>query len=146
MCNNRTLGGLALLMALALAGFGWGLVAPFAYEPVGPRAFPMITAALIGICGLLLLIGGGGTVEPNAPGVNRGILLLAAALMVYALVFTTLGFVLSTAAMALVVARVFGATWRQAAISAAVLSVGAFLLFDRLLDVVLPTGLLGDLL
>ncbi|WP_151719767.1 tripartite tricarboxylate transporter TctB family protein [Gemmobacter serpentinus] len=146
MSNNRTLGGLALLMALALAAFGWGLVAPFAYEPVGPRAFPMITAVLIGICGTLLLIRGGGAVEGNAPGVNLGVLAIAATLLVYAMVFTTLGFVISTAAMSLVVARIFGATWAQATISAAVLSVGAFLLFDHALDVVLPTGLLGDLL
>lgn len=146
MSNNRTLGGLALLMALALAGFGWGLVAPFAYEPVGPRAFPMLTAALIGICGIVLVIKGGGAIEPNAPGVNFGVLIIAATLLIYAAVFTTLGFVLSTAAMSLVVARVFGATWVQAAISALVLSVGAYLLFDHGLDVVLPAGLLGDLL
>lgn len=145
MSNDRTLGGLALLTALLLAGFGWGLVAPFAYEPVGPRAFPLITAVLIAACGLVLLVKGGGKVEPNAAGVNRGVLVISATLLLYAVLFESLGFVVSTAAMSLVVARVFGASWTQAAIMGLVLSLGSFLLFDHGLDVVLPTGVLGDL-
>lgn len=146
MSNNRTLGCMALLMALGLAGFGWGLVAPFAYEPVGPRAFPLITALLIGACGIALIVQGGGRVEPNGAGVNRGVLILVAVLLIYAVTFVWLGFVVSTAAMSLIVARVFGASWVQAVISAVVLSVGAYLLFDHGLDVVLPKGILGDLL
>lgn len=146
MSNDRTLGGLAVLMALTLVIFGWGLAAPFAYEPVGPRAFPMITAILIGACGIVLLVKGGGAVEPNAAGVNRGILGISAALLAYALVFQSLGFVVSTALMSAVVARIFGATWAQSVSTGVVLSVGSFLLFDHGLDVVLPTGILGDLL
>lgn len=146
MSNDRTLGGLAVLMALTLVAFGWGLAAPFAYEPVGPRAFPMITAVLIGACGIILLVKGGGAVEPNAAGVNRGILGIAAALLAYALLFQPLGFVVSTALMSAVVARIFGATWAQSAATGVVLSVGSFFLFDHGLDVVLPTGILGDLL
>jgi putative tricarboxylic transport membrane protein len=146
MSNDRTLGGLAVLMALALVAFGWGLAAPFAYEPVGPRAFPMLTAILIGACGIVLLVKGGGETEPNAPGVNRGILGIAATLLAYALLFQPLGFVISTALMSLTVARIFGASWRQSVGTGIVLSVGSFLLFDHGLDVVLPTGVLGDLL
>lgn len=146
MSNDRTLGGLAVLMALALVIFGWRLVAPFAYEPVGPRAFPMITAVLIGACGLVLLVKGGGAIEPVAASVNRGILGIAAALLAYAVLFQSLGFVVSTACMSFVIARIFGATWLQSVGTGVVLSVGSFLLFDHGLDVVLPTGVLGDLL
>lgn len=146
MSNDRTLGGLAVLMALVLVAFGWGLAAPFAYEPVGPRAFPMITAILIGGCGLVLLVKGGGAIEPNAAGVNQGILGIAVTLVAYALLFQPLGFVPSTALMSFVVARIFGANWWQSVATGAVLSVGSYLLFDHGLDVVLPTGVLGDLL
>jgi len=146
MTNDRTLGGLAVLMALTLVAFGWGLAAPFAYEPVGPRAFPIITAILIGACGLILLVKGRGAVEPNAAGVNRGILAISATLLAYAFLFQPLGFVLSTALMSAVVARIFGASWGQSAVTGVVLSVGSFLLFDHGLDVVLPTGVMGDLL
>jgi len=146
MSNNRTLGAMALLMAAILAIFGWGLVAPFAYEPVGPRAFPMITALVIAICGVILLVQGGGRAEP----VNRksllGLILLCITLLIYATVFERLGYVLSTLLMSAVVALIFGAKPHQAVLSAVVLSVGSYLLFDHGLDVVLPTGLLGGLL
>jgi putative tricarboxylic transport membrane protein len=143
MSNNRTLGAMALLMAAVLAIFGWGLVAPFAYEPVGPRAFPMITAALIGICGIILLIQGGGDAEPVRDRTLWSLLILIATLFVYAFAFERLGYVLSTLAMSAVVARLFGASWMQAGISGVILSVGSYLLFDHGLDVVLPTGVLG---
>ncbi|TNC44600.1 tripartite tricarboxylate transporter TctB family protein [Rubellimicrobium rubrum] len=146
MSTDRTLGGLALLMALVIAGFGWGLVAPFAYEPVGPSAFPLVTAALIGGCGLVLLLRGTGRAEPGVPGAGRGVLILSATLLAYAVLFQPLGFVLSTAAMSLVTARVFGATWAQGLVVGSILALGSFLLFDHGLDVVLPTGVLGELL
>ena len=42
--------------------------------------------------------------------------------------------------------RLFGSSWVTSLISDVVMSLLFFVLFDRLLDVVLPTGLLGDLL
>jgi putative tricarboxylic transport membrane protein len=146
MSNNRTLGALALLMALVLAGFGWGLVAPFAYEPVGPRVFPLITATLIAVCGLILIIGGGGHAAPVSGSTALGLGFLVLTLLVYAMVFVRLGYVPSTLLMALIVARVFGATWWQGGVTATVLAVGSYLLFDHGLDVVLPTGIVGGLL
>lgn len=146
MSNNRTLGALALLMALVLAGFGWGLVAPFAYEPVGPRVFPLITATLIAVCGLILIVRGGGHAEPVSGPTTLGLAFLVLTLLVYAMVFVRLGYVPSTLLMAAVVARVFGAAWWQAVMTATVLAVGSYLLFDHGLDVVLPTGILGGLL
>jgi putative tricarboxylic transport membrane protein len=62
------------------------------------------------------------------------------AILAYALLFDKLGFVLSTALMTVPLARFFGGTWKQAVAGGAVLGVALFLLFDRLLDVVLPTG------
>lgn len=146
MGNDRTLGALAMLASLGLLAFGWGLVAPFAYEPVGPRAFPLLTAALIGVCGLVLVVRPGPDDEPNAPGVNVGVLSISATLFAYALLFQPLGYVLSTALMCFVISRIFGASWLQAALTGIGLSVISFFLFDRLLDVVLPTGLLGGLI
>ncbi|MDH2328000.1 tripartite tricarboxylate transporter TctB family protein [Cereibacter sp. SYSU M97828] len=146
MSNNRTLGAMALLMAAILAIFGWGLVAPFAYEPVGPRAFPMITALVIAICGTILLVQGGGDAEPISRETLTGIILLSITLLVYAFLFQRLGYVPSTFAMSAVVALIFGAKPHQALISGVVLSVGSYLLFDHGLDVVLPTGIMGDLL
>ena len=146
MSSNRTLGAVALLMAGILLIFGWGLVAPFAYEPVGPRAFPMLTAALIAFCGVVLMIRGGNDADPVTGRTMTGIGMLVATLLVYAVVFERLGYVPSTFLMAAVVSLIFGATVVQAALSSALLSVGSYLLFDHGLDVVLPTGIVGGLI
>lgn len=145
MSSNRTLGAMAVLMAAILAIFGWGLVAPFAYEPVGPRAFPMLTAALIAFCGLVLLVQGGSDADPVSRRTMTGILGLTAVLLVYALLFERLGYIPATLLMSAAVARIFGATWAQAALSGTVLAAGSYLLFDRVLDVVLPAGVLEGL-
>ena len=106
----------------------------------------MITAALIGFCGIILLIQGGGEAEPVGGRTLLGLLTIAATLFVYALAFERLGYVLSTLAMSAVVARLFGASWTQAGISGLILSVGSYLLFDHGLDVVLPAGILRGLI
>lgn len=146
MSNNRTLGAVALLMAVTLVMFGWGLTAPFAYEPVGPRAFPLLTAILIGGCGIVLLVQGGGRAEPISRPTLTGLLLLTTTLLAYALLFERLGYVPATALMSAIVARIFGARPMQAVVSALILALGSYLIFDRGLDVVLPTGILGGLI
>ena len=50
--NDRTLGIAALALAAFMTWAGWDIEAPFAYEPVGPRAFPLLLALIIGLCGL----------------------------------------------------------------------------------------------
>jgi putative tricarboxylic transport membrane protein len=144
--NDRILGVAALLLALFLTVFGWGLEAPFAYEPVGPRAFPLGLALVIALCGAWLVVKGGGEVEPNPEGANLRISIMVALIAGYALLFVWLGFVIANTLMVIAVGRLFGGSWRNCVIAGVVMSVGFFLLFDKLLSVVLPTGLLGSLL
>jgi putative tricarboxylic transport membrane protein len=144
--NDRVLGVAALLLAVFLTVFGWGLQAPFAYEPVGPRAFPLGLALVIALCGAWLVYKGGGEAEPNPEGANLRISIMVALIAGYALLFVWLGFVLANTVMVVVVGRLFGGTWRKSMIAGVVMSVGFFLLFDKLLDVVLPAGILGSLL
>lgn len=144
--NDRLLGVAALLLAAFLTWQGWGLQAPFAYEPVGPRAFPLLLAAVIGLCGVWLVVKGGFAAEANPPGANGRIALLVGLVAGYALLFQWLGFVVSTALMVVAVGRLFGGSWRNCAIGGVSMGVLFFLLFDKLLDVVLPTGILGGLL
>ena len=79
--NDRVLGASALLFAVLMFLFGWGLEAPFAYEPVGPRAFPLMLATLIALCGLWVLLRGRDRAEPNPPGANARIALMVAILL-----------------------------------------------------------------
>ncbi len=144
--NDRSLGIAALLLAAFLTWFGYDLEAPFAYEPVGPRAFPLLIAFIIALCGLRLVIKGGNDAEPNPPGANARISLMVAIVAGYALLFQWLGFVIATTLMTVLVGRLFAGSWVKAGIGGIAMGLGFFLLFDRVLDVVLPTGLLGALL
>lgn len=144
--DDRKLGVLALLFAALLTWAGHDLEAPFSYEPIGPKVFPLLVAAVIAMCGLALLIRGGNPVAANARGSNSRIWLMILLISGYALLFQWLGFIVATTLMTLFVGRLFGATWPQAAVGGVSLGIGFYLLFDKLLDVVLPLGLLGGLL
>jgi len=144
MMNDRILGVGALLLAAFLAWHGIGLQAPFSYEPLGPNAFPLMIAFVIAICGVALIRKGGGLVPANPPGANQRIALMVATIVGYALLFQPLGFVLATALMTAIIGRLFGGAWRWTGLAGLVLGVSFFWLFDRGLDVVLPTGVLGD--
>jgi len=65
------------------------------------------------------------------------------AILVYAALFERLGFPLATALMALPVGMAFGGNWRQSLAGGVALGLVLYLMFDKLLDVVLPTGLLS---
>lgn len=144
--NDRTLGIAALVLAAFLTWHGYDLEAPFAYEPVGPKAFPLLIALIIALCGVRLIVKGGNPAEPNPPGANARIAMMVGLVAGYAFLFQWLGFVIATAAMTILVGRLFGGSWVKSAIGGVVMAVGFFFLFDRALDVVLPTGLLGGLL
>ncbi|MEO5698485.1 MAG: tripartite tricarboxylate transporter TctB family protein [Burkholderiaceae bacterium] len=144
--SDRLLGAVCVVAAAGMAWYARGYTAPISYEPVGPRAFPMLLAAFMATGGAWLMLKPtlrGGTFE----GVRRRPLALSAlAIVVYAMLFQTLGFPLATALMAVPVGRSFGGTWKQSLAGGIGLGVGLYLLFDKLLDVVLPTGVLSVLL
>jgi putative tricarboxylic transport membrane protein len=64
----------------------------------------------------------------------------------YAVTFQLLGFIVSTALMTVLVARLFGGTWIKALIGGVGMGILFFVVFDYLLDVVLPVGVLGAFL
>jgi len=144
--NDRTLGIAALIFAALITALGYDLEPPFSYEPVGPRAFPLLLALIIALCGLRLLLKGGGRVEANSASANVRIMAMVGYLAAYAFLFQWVGFIPATILMVVGVGRLFGARWGQALVGGVVMSVGLFYLFDKGLDVVLPSGILGALL
>ncbi|MGI0912331.1 tripartite tricarboxylate transporter TctB family protein [Pseudomonas aeruginosa] len=107
---QRLFAGLWLLACVGLAVAGWRYQAPFSYEPVGPRAYPLLCLALMG-AGL----------------------------------FETLGFILSAALVGSCMAILYGARPIPAVVTASLLGIGLYWLFDRALDVPLPLGVLDFL-
>lgn len=144
--NDRTLGFSALAFAALMAWFGRDMVAPFAYEPVGPRAFPMLVALIIALCGAWLVYKNHHQAEKNPAGANSRISLMVVYTIAYAGLFQFLGFIIATTAMTVLVGRLFSGAWHKIFIGGAIMSILFFLLFDRALDIVLPLGLLENLI
>ena len=145
--SDRILGAVCVVASAGMAWAARDYAAAISYEPVGPRAFPLLLAGLLATGGLWLVA------RPTlrGAGVFRGVplkatALCAAAVLVYALLFELLGFTLVTALMAVPVGMAFGGSWKQSLAGGAGLGLVLFVLFDKLLDVVLPTGLLSILL
>ncbi len=121
-----------------------------AYAQVGPTAFPYGAGAALLVLGLLLVAAGwrGGWRDPEAerelgrPNV-RGLLWVAAGLLVNVALIGVLGFVLASTALFACVARGFGSRrpLRDLAIGFALASV-SYLGFARLLSIKLGEGLI----
>ncbi|MGV3726095.1 tripartite tricarboxylate transporter TctB family protein [Hydrogenophaga sp.] len=143
--SDRALGAACVLASVAMAAAARDYSAAFSYEPLGPRAFPMLLAVGLGLCGLWMLWRPtqGAQAFKGIPWVPT--LWCAGAIVVYAALFQTLGFVVATTLMTVPVGMAFGGTWRQTLAGGAALGLVLFLLFDKVLDVVLPVGLLGGL-
>jgi putative tricarboxylic transport membrane protein len=144
--SDRILGGVCVVAAAGMAWAAQDYAAAISYEPVGPRAFPLLLSALMAIGGAWLVIRP--TMRGGAIDLARVRLigLSALAIIVYALLFQLLGFTLATALMAVPVGMAFGGSWWKSLLGGVGLWIGLFLLFDKLLDVVLPTGVLSFIL
>ncbi|MBS0414240.1 MAG: tripartite tricarboxylate transporter TctB family protein [Proteobacteria bacterium] len=144
--SDRILGAACIAVGAAMAWAAKDYAAPISYEPVGPRAFPLLLAALLAMGGAWLLI---------RPGANdrwlhavplRALSGVIVAVFAYVLLFQWLGFTLATVVMAVPVGIAFGGSWLQSLGSGVGLGLVAYFLFDKALDVVLPTGVLSFLL
>ncbi|MDH2436334.1 tripartite tricarboxylate transporter TctB family protein [Pokkaliibacter sp. MBI-7] len=137
---DRVLSLLLLGLAAFVAVQANQLEVPFSYDPVGPKAFPMLMAAVLAVLALALLVRPGkGKPWP------RGILLvkLVSVLVVlgaYAWAFSALGYLLATAVTSGILAYLFNAGALRAVLAGVLLSIGSYLLFTYALGITLPWG------
>lgn len=152
--GDRILGAICLVMAAAMAWAAHGYAAEISYEPVGPRAFPTLLAAILAVAGAWLLVKrqtaeaapGTPVLAPTSPLDWKAVAMCATSVLIYGALFQTLGFWLATALMAVPVGMAFGGTLKKSLLGGLVMGLGFFFLFDKLLDVILPTGVLSFLL
>ena len=147
MLAQRIFASALLLVCAGLAAMAWPYQAAFSYEPVGPRAFPLLMLALMGL-GLVYMI-----VRPSPvvhseddPKLDRETLtkigLCIVLLLIFAGTFEPLGFILSRILVGIPLARLYGGRWLPSSVIISLVSVGLYLLFDKAMDVPLPLGLL----
>ncbi|WP_437879660.1 tripartite tricarboxylate transporter TctB family protein [Pseudomonas sp. LRF_L74] len=139
-----------LVACLAFAVMAWNYHAEFSYEPVGPRAFPLLmlglmAAALLWITLRPTPVKHNPDEQPLDASVLGKVAACIALLLVYAGLFEPLGFIVSSALVGLFMARLYGGRWLPSAIAAVLIAIGMYLLFDKSLDVPLPLGVLDFL-
>lgn len=150
MILQRAFALLLLAVCAALAVMAWPYQAAFSYEPVGPRAFPLLMLALMAI-GLLYLAFRPTPIvrKDDEPELDRQTLskigLCVVLLLFFASTFESLGFVLSSIAVGIPMARLYGGRWLPSVVIIVAMSIALYWLFDRVMDVPLPLGLLDVL-
>lgn len=138
--SERVFGVFLLLLSAVGIFVGWDLKAPISYEPVGPRAFPLLVFSLLAVCAVGLIVSKRPATIWAPPPVLLRIGMMFLVVLAYAFLFDKLGFIIATALMTVPLARFFGGTLKQALIGGTTMGVVLFLLFDRVLDVALPVG------
>jgi len=142
---------LLLVLCAVLAWLAWDYQAAFSYEPVGPRAWPLLLLALLGL-GALCLLFSRMPVTPFAAAVKTvadphlalKVITCVVLLLIYATLFERLGFIPSAMLLGMGLAKLYEGHWSMSIISGVVLAIGLYFLFDKALDVPLPLGLLAD--
>ncbi|PNG43944.1 hypothetical protein A1354_19900 [Pseudomonas asplenii] len=150
MLIQRIFASVLLLVCAGLALMAWPYQAAFSYEPVGPRAFPLLMLGLMGAA-LLYMVFRPAPIKhsEDEPPLDRETLtkitICVALLLVFAGLFEPLGFILSSILIGIPMARLYGGRWMPSIVVTTLMAIGLYLLFDRVMDVPLPLGLLDVL-
>ncbi|WP_116474001.1 tripartite tricarboxylate transporter TctB family protein [Zobellella maritima] len=137
---DRVFSLVLMLAAVALGAAAWQLEVPFQYEPVGPKAIPLILAVLLFACTAWLAVKPGCLKEKYGSSMFGRHLLVVLGLLVYAWSFEVLGFMVSTVLVGTIFARLFGLGWGKAAIYSAALGGVGYVLLSGLLELNVPVG------
>ncbi|MFQ6555181.1 tripartite tricarboxylate transporter TctB family protein [Pseudomonas sp. Lb2C1-1] len=147
---QRIFAAVLLLVCIGLALMAWPYQAAFSYEPVGPRAFPLLMLGLMGLALLYMLFRPTPVVHSDDdPHLDRETLqkigICVVLLLVFAGTFEPLGFILASILTGVPMARLYGGRWVPSVVIISLMAIGLYLLFDKLMDVPLPLGLLDVL-
>ena len=129
MLIQRIFASVLLVVCAGLAIMAWPYQAAFSYEPVGPRAFPLLMLALMAL-GLIYMIFRPSPVvhSEEDPQLDRQTLtkigLCVLLLLVFAGTFEPLGFILSSALVGIPMARLYGGRWLPGILIISLMSVG----------------------
>lgn len=139
---DRVLGIALIGLAAFIAVQAVQLEMPFSYEPVGPKAFPLGLSILLTLLSLVMILRPGDNGSWPHKALALRLLLVLVLLLVYAVLFTQLGFIVSSLLVVTALARLFDAPWGKALITGIVMSIVGYFLFTAALGISLPSGYL----
>lgn len=139
-CSDRVAGLILVLLALLYGLQAQAFRVGFVADPVGPRAFPYLLAAALGILGVVLMARPEGKPDWPPARVWGQLLAALASLLGYAWLLVPLGFVPATTLEVFLLCLLFGGAPLQSLGAAAALSIAVYGLFDYALGLPLPLG------
>lgn len=140
--GHRIAGAVLLALGTAAAVETSTFDVAFLTDPVGPKALPLVGAAILVGTGLTLLLRPAREgVWPSLPAMGR-MAGAVAVFLLYALALEPAGFTLATTGATAALSLLFGGPWRRSVAAALVLSVVLWYLFVWVLGLPLPLGLL----
>lgn len=150
MLIQRIFASVLLLVCVGLALMAWPYQAAFSYEPVGPRAFPLLMIGLLSLALIYMVFRPTPIVHSDEdPQLDRETLqkigICVVLLLIFAGTFEPLGFILASILVGVPMARLYGGRWVPSVVIISLMAIGLYLLFDKLMDVPLPLGLLDVL-
>ena len=134
--------GLVLLALAVVYGLTAGGYQAMIGDPLGPAVFPTALAITLGLLSLYLIVRP--DLEPAWP-LGRALLkqvLTLVAFVAYAYLLEPLGFLVSTLLAVVVLGWLLGARLWQAGAAGVAIAIVLFVLFDTLLGLPLPAGVL----
>lgn len=140
--SDRLFGGILLVVAVIFAWMATGFDAGLMADPLGPQTFPIIIGVVMAIGCLYALIKP--DPEPDWPAAGRWVEMAIAivVLILYAVLLEELGFIVATALAVWVLSWRLGNQPGHAAAAGVVVAVVLFGLFDEVLGLPLPLGIL----
>ena len=142
--SDRLTGLVLLLLAVAYGVTASGYEAMIG-DPLGPAVFPIVLAIPLGLFAVYLVLRPDREPAwPRGPALRKQVLALVA-FVAYAYLLEPLGFVVSTFLAVVVLGWLLGARLPEAGAAGVGIAVVLFVLFDTLLGLPLPAGVLGVL-
>jgi putative tricarboxylic transport membrane protein len=138
--SDRIAGVVLLVFALVFGGLALSIEVPLAYEPVGPKAFPLIVLSVIALAAVYIFARPDAEPEwPTRPVALRAAGIIAA-LVAYVFLLQPIGFLAATVACVFAIAVLFGGSWREGLLGGFGIAGGVYVAFVYLLDFRLPGG------
>jgi len=141
--SDRIFGFIGVLLAIGYALSALVIEESFLSDAVGPKAFPLIIAAVLGLSSAAIALKP--DAEPAWPGLKRLAELAAATvvLILYAELLPVLGFITSTALASAYLAWRLGSHPIEAVIVGVGIAVGIYVIFHLVLGLSLARGPFG---
>lgn len=150
MTMERLFSGLMGLFSLFLVYLAIGYIAPIAYDPIGPRPYPILVFSIMAFLTLIIAFRPAKFTKIIDLGYNkvviRNLVLCVSTLFIYSLIFEPLGFIVATTLMCFAVGLLFAGNPIKSIIFSVVISIALYALFDMALDVILPLGILSGIM